>query len=153
MESVLKLQNLWPAIDGEVAQRIAGTFMVGGVVLAPTEDDIQMDMKAKALIRVYVENELQVLVDCEDTAAAAWKALRSTFTPALTTRVFGLKQAWADLEQEASEGVVAFYSMAVRVKLDLKDVGVSCYRPGLHDPGAVWTAGPVLKLGAEHGTY
>jgi len=122
--SALKLSNLWPAIDGEVAERIAGTFTVGGVVMAPTSDDRTMDEKAMALMRINVSKELQVLVDCESTADKVWRSLKRTFRASLTTRLMELKGSWAGLRQGQSEGVVAFFSRATRVRLDLKEVGV-----------------------------
>lgn len=123
MASALKLSSLWPAVDGEVADRIAGTFVLNGVVMAATEDDRQMDEKARALIRVNTCKELQVLVDCEDTADKVWRALKRTFTASLTTRLMDLKAKWAKLEQQQSEGVVAFFSRATRIRLDLREVG------------------------------
>ncbi len=130
MKSVLVLADLWEAIVGETADRIAGTARhtpAGAshqVVTPPTSSDRRIDAKAHAVLHVNVTKGMQSLVTDEQTALQAWTALQEMFKSSLTSRIIELKREWNNLQQEADESVMEFHMRVSLLRQQLKEVGV-----------------------------
>ncbi len=120
MKSVLLIADFWPAIDGDIANRVNATPPTA------TPPELALDRKAKALLLIHVSDELQPLVTKGETAKQAWDNLKSTFEGNLTARLLNIKQQWASLAQEPNETIFQYYSRADRLRSDLGTINVGC---------------------------
>ncbi len=130
MRSCLVMADLWEAVEGEVADRIAGRAMTTPAGSAPqvqpaTPADRKLDLKALCSLQLNVSDDMKYLVEDQPTAELAWKELHETFRSTLSSRILTLKRQWSSLKQERSESVLTFQSRVSRLQRELEAVGVS----------------------------